>query len=393
MPKLLITPCRTALKSALIVAGMLSMSLACADPLKVCSDPDNMPFSKSEGSDKGLYIELAEMVGKRLGTSVEYVWWLSHNQRRAVRNTMDSCDAYFALPATADYKVRGAERTHAFLDVGYAIVGPASFKLGALDDLKGKRVGVLHGSPPHVLLSSETGYEPRNYRAQEDIFAALAAGEVELAILWGPSAGFENKTTQNNRWKITPVAGQGLNGQIAVAVSKNKPELKEKIDQALTELQPEIKKLQQKYGFPQAVPVVLDAKASWLNTTQQVAGGRALAGVLKFADKPEQPKLSHARSDAVDLRPNMVKVGDTNMDETKSMFNSRCSHCHGQNGASPQQERDLRKLKIRYADKWQEVAHSTITNGRPDMGMPTWGGTISDDDIQRIIKFLSTIQK
>jgi len=393
MPKSLITPCRTALKSALIVAGMLSMSLACADPLKVCSDPDNMPFSKSEGSDKGLYIELAEMVGKRLGTSVEYVWWLSHNQRRAVRNTMDSCDAYFALPATADYKVRGAERTHAFLDVGYAIVGPASFKLGALDDLKGKRVGVLHGSPPHVLLSSETGYEPRNYRAQEDIFAALAAGEVELAILWGPSAGFENKTTQNNRWKITPVAGQGLNGQIAVAVSKNKPELKEKIDQALTELQPEIKKLQQKYGFPQAVPVVLDAKASWLNTTQQVAGGRAPAGVLKFADKPDQPKLSHARSDAADLRLNMVKVSDTNMEETKSMFNSRCSHCHGQNGASPQQERDLRKLKIRYADKWQEVAHTTITNGRPDMGMPTWGGTISDDDIQRIIKFLSTIQK
>ncbi|MEY3791037.1 MAG: hypothetical protein RLZ09_1873 [Pseudomonadota bacterium] len=393
MPKSLITPCRTAFKSALIVAGMLSMSLACADPLKVCSDPDNMPFSKSEGSDKGLYIELAEMVGKRLGTSVEYVWWLTHNQRRAVRNTMDSCDAYFALPATADYKVRGAERTHAFLDVGYAIVGPASFKLNALDDLKGIRVGVLHGSPPHVLLSSETGYEPRNYRTQEDIFAALAAGEVELAILWGPSAGFENKTTQNNRWKITPVAGQGLNGQIAVAVSKNKPELKEKIDQALTELQPEIKKLQQKYGFPQAAPVMLDAKASWLNTTQQVAGGHAPAGVIKFADKPAQVTLSHARSDAVDLRLNMVKVSDTNIEETKSMFNSRCSHCHGQNGASPQQERDLRKLKIRYADKWQEVAHTTITKGRPEMGMPTWGGTISDDDIKRIIGFLETIQK
>jgi polar amino acid transport system substrate-binding protein len=393
MPKSLITPCRSALKTALIVAGMLSMSLACADPLKVCSDPDNMPFSKSEGSDKGLYIELAEMVGKRLGTSVEYVWWLSHNQRRAVRNTMDSCDAYFALPATADYKVRGAERTHAFLDVGYAIVGPASFKLGALEDLKGKRVGVLHGSPPHVLLSSETGYEPRNYRTQEDIFAALAEGEVELAILWGPSAGFENKTTQNNRWKITPVAGQGLNGQIAVAVSKNKPELKEKIDQALTELQPEIKKLQQKYGFPQAVPVVLDAKASWLSTTHQVAGGNAPAGAIKFADKHAQPTLTRARADAVDLRLNMVKVGDTNMDETKSMFNSRCSHCHGQNGASPQQERDLRKLKIRYADKWQEVAHTTITKGRPDMGMPTWGGTISDDDIKNIIGFLATIQK
>jgi len=112
MPKFLVTPGRSALKTALIFAGILTMSVASADTLKVCSDPDNLPFSKAEGSDKGLYIELAEMVGKRLGTSVEYVWWLTHNQRRAVRNTMDSCDAYFALPASADYKVRGAEKSH-----------------------------------------------------------------------------------------------------------------------------------------------------------------------------------------------------------------------------------------------------------------------------------------
>ena len=393
MPKLLVTPCRSALKTALIFAGILSMSVASADSLRVCSDPDNLPFSKSEGSDKGLYIELAELVGKRLGTSVEYVWWLTHNQRRAVRNTMDSCDAYFALPAAADYKVRGADKSHAFLDVGYAVVAPASFQLNRLEDLKGKRVGVLHGSPPHVLLSSETGYDSRNYRSQEDVFAALSAGEVELAILWGPSAGFENQTSHNNRWKVTPVAGQGLNGQVAVAVSKSKPELKEKINQALTELQPEIKKLQQKYGFPQSAPVTLDAKASWATTTRQVAGGTAPAGVIKYANKHDHATVSPARADASDLRLYMRKIADTSSEETKAMFNSRCSHCHGQNGASPQQERDLRKLKSRYADKWEDVAFTTINNGRPELGMPTWGGTISDDDIKRIIGFLKTIQK
>jgi mono/diheme cytochrome c family protein len=75
------------------------------------------------------------------------------------------------------------------------------------------------------------------------------------------------------------------------------------------------------------------------------------------------------------------------------MFNSRCSHCHGQNGASPQQERDLRKLSKRYDDKWREVAVTTITNGRTDLGMPNWGGTLSDGDIQNIVKFLETIQR
>lgn len=393
MPKSLVTPGRSALKTALIFAGLMTMSVAAADTLKVCSDPDNLPFSKAEGTDKGLYIELAEMVGKRLGSSVEYVWWLTHNQRRAVRNTMDGCDAYFALPASADYKVKGVEKSRAFLDVGYAIVGPASFKFGALEDLKGKRVGVLHGSPPHVLLSSEVGYEPRNYRDQDDVFNALAAGEIDLAILWGPSAGFDNQAKLQSRWKITPVAGEGLNGQVAVAVSKSKPELKEKIDQALTELQPEIRKLQQKYGFPQTAPVVLHAKGSWNVITDQVAGGTAHAGASKYSDKAGAAKMTLTRADKSDLRANLIKVADVDMEDIKAMFNSRCSHCHGQNGASPQQERDLRKLSKRYTDQWKEVAHTTITNGRPDLGMPTWGGTLSDGDIRNIIKFLDTIQR
>ncbi|MFM8468349.1 MAG: c-type cytochrome [Oxalobacteraceae bacterium] len=391
MPKFLVTPDRSALKTAFVFAGLLTMSAASADTLKVCSDPDNLPFSKAEGSDKGLYIELAEMVGKRLGTSVEYVWWLTHNQRRAVRNTMDSCDAYFALPASADYKVRGAEKSHSFLDVGYAVVGPASLKFGALEDLKGKRVGVQHGSTPHILLSSEEGYEPRNYRDQDEIFAALAKGEIDAAILWGPSAGFDNQSKFQSRWKITPVAGHGLNGQVAVAVAKGKPELKEKIDQALTELQPEIKKLQKKYGFPQTAPVVLDAKGSWNSITEQVAVGTAQAGIKKFSDKGVS-KMTLTGGQA-DLKANMIKVADVDMEEVKAMFNSRCSHCHGQNGASPQQERDLRKLSKRYTDKWQEVAHTTITNGRPELGMPTWGGTISDADIRNIVKFLASIQR
>ena len=109
-----------------LVTGVFAAPLASADTIKICADPDNLPFSKSEGAEKGLYIELADMVVQRLGASAEYVWWLTYNQRRAVRNTMDMFDAYFALPANADYKMRGLDKTHAFLDVGYAVVAPAS---------------------------------------------------------------------------------------------------------------------------------------------------------------------------------------------------------------------------------------------------------------------------
>jgi mono/diheme cytochrome c family protein len=305
---------------------------------------------------------------------------------------MDMCDAYFALPANADYKMRGLEKTRAFLDVGYAVVAPASFKFSGMEDLKGKRIGVLHGSTPHIVLSNETGYDCHNYREQDAVLAALDKGEIDVAVLWGPSAGYANAKQFAERWKVTPVAGQGLNGQVAVAVSKKNPELKARIDQALTELQPEIKKLQEKYAFPQTVPVVLDAKGSWNAITDQVAGGSAQAHATQAVHKNAAGMMAAGGAKA-DWRANMIKVNDVNLDDTKAMFNSRCSHCHGQNGASPQQERDLRKLSKRYEDKWREVAVTTITNGRPELGMPNWGGTLSDGDIQNIVKFLETIQR
>ena len=74
-------------------------------------------------------------------------------------------------------------------------------------------------------------------------------------------------------------------------------------------------------------------------------------------------------------------------------FNDRCSHCHGSDGYSPVRERDVRYLKMRYSDKWQETATVTIKNGRPDAGMPTWKDILKESDVQQIISFLVTVQK
>ena len=368
---------------AFVMASMASSSFA-AEPLRVCSDPDNLPFSKSEGPDKGLYIDLAEMVGKRLGTTVEYVWWLSFNQRRALRNTMEGCDAYFALPADAAYRVKGVDKSNAFLDLSYAIVAPLGKTFTGLADLKGKRVGVLFGSPPQILLATREGYTWNTFRTHEQMFEALEKGEVDLALMWGPSAGFDNLKLFNSRWQVLPVRGDSLTGQVAVAVSKSKPGLKDQINQALQDLQPEIAKLVVKYGFPTQAPIdlVLTTKTP-LNSSSTVTAqklpvksGFVRVG-MKEAQKPEW----------------LVANASLSADEAKSVFNNKCSHCHGANGASPVQERDLRKLTIRYKDEWKDVAYNTITKGRPDYGMPAWNGIIPDEEIKSLIDFLSTVQR
>ena len=368
---------------AFVMASMASSSFA-AEPLRVCSDPDNLPFSKSEGPDKGLYIDLAEMVGKRLGTTVEYVWWLSFNQRRALRNTMEGCDAYFALPADAAYRVKGVDKSNAFLDLSYAIVAPLGKTFTGLADLKGKRVGVMFGSPPQILLATREGYTWNTFRTHEQMFEALEKGEVDLALMWGPSAGFDNLKLFNSRWQVLPVRGDSLTGQVAVAVSKSKPGLKDQINQALQDLQPEIAKLVVKYGFPTQAPIdlVLTTKtplnSSSTLTAQKLPAKSGFVRVgMKESQKPEW----------------LVANASLSADEAKSVFNNKCSHCHGANGASPVQERDLRKLTIRYKDEWKDVAYNTITKGRPDYGMPAWNGIIPDEEIKSLIDFLSTVQR
>ena len=369
---------KTALSAVALASITLSSTMA-AETLRVCSDPDNLPFSKSEGSDKGLYIELAEMVGQRLGAKVEYVWWLSFNQRRALRNTMEGCDAYFALPADSEYKVKGLSKSNPFLNVSYAIVAPQGVKVSALSDLKAKKIGVLHASPPQILLASQGGYTASTFRSQEEVFEALNKKEIDAALLWGPSAGFDNKKQFDNRWQVIPINGEGLGGQVAVAVSKENQELKDRINKALEELKPEIQQLTVKYGFPLQAPLMVNSRKPSTHFAQSSVTP-AKTGFIKVSDKPQQREWLVAES------------GDT-IAEAKSNFNNKCSHCHGSNGASPIPERDLRKLSKRYKDEWKDVAYTTITKGRPDLGMPTWGGILPDEEIKAIIEFLATTQK
>ena len=369
---------KTALTATALMAATVTSSMA-ADALRVCSDPDNLPFSKSEGADKGLYIELADMVGQRMGAKVEYVWWLSFNQRKALRNTMEGCDAYFALPADAEYKVKGLAKSNAFLNVSYAIVAPQGLTVTTLSDLKPKKIGVLHASPPQILLASKGGYTASTFRSQEEVFEALNKKEIDAALLWGPSAGFDNKKLFDNRWQVIPINGEGLGGQVAVAVSKDNPELKERINKALEELKPEIQQLTVKYGFPLQVPLIVNVRKTDTHYAQSTVTP-AKTGFMKVSDKPKQREWLVAES------------GDT-IAEAKSNFNNKCSHCHGSNGASPISERDLRKLSMRYKEEWKDVAYNTITKGRPDLGMPTWGGILPEEEIKSIIEFLVTVQK
>jgi polar amino acid transport system substrate-binding protein len=245
-------------KGALALVGALLLGLSAAPPaepiskLRVCADPDNLPFSREGGAERGLYVELAELVAARLGGSAEYFWWRSYFGKRTVRNTLlsDECDAYFGLPYDKTFMSQSVALTRPFLDMGYAVIAPRPPGLSAVDDLKGRRVAVQFSSPPQLLLSERGGYELVTFRQAEDALEALARREVDAAFVWGPVAGYFNKRRLGGAYQVSPVAGPGLQWQAAVGVRQREESLRAAIDGELAQLAPDIARLDAKYGFP-----------------------------------------------------------------------------------------------------------------------------------------------
>jgi mono/diheme cytochrome c family protein len=104
------------------------------------------------------------------------------------------------------------------------------------------------------------------------------------------------------------------------------------------------------------------------------------------ADGAASPEAGPAASNPYEGNAAAAEAG-------RSLFNQNCAHCHGPDALSPLRERDLRRLRIRYAGRMAEVFYYTVTHGRPEKGMPNWKGALDDSTFWRIFTFLETVQK
>lgn len=405
---------RRQLVTALCTIFLTGVALG-AGPLRVCADPDNLPFSKSDGPERGLYIELAELLAKKITAEpVQYTWWATYNQRRALRNTAGDCDAVFALPTDADYRARGLQKSTPFLNLGYALVSAPAFTFTNLSDLRGKRLGVQFQTNPHVLLSQRDDLPFTTYRGHDEVFAALVKGEIDAGFVWGPLAGFDNQRKYASRWKVTPLNGKDLTGQVSIAVRRDKPELLKEIDTALDGLKAEIAALAVKYGFPQGSPVNLSIVAQTDVALPAAASATRVPGHLMVltqsnatddAGKTKRPAAkpkASAGTNAAKAATGAVATQEAVAQAPalspaallgRTRFNNQCAHCHGADGASPVRERDLRRLKMRYDAQWKDTALTTIKNGRADAGMPPWKDILKEPDLDQLLSFIETVQK
>jgi mxaJ protein len=202
-----------------VVTGAgLSVSSATA-PLRVCADPNNLPFSNQRR--EGFENRLADLLAADLGTTVHYTWWA---QRRGfLRNTLDAgrCDVVMGVPTSVEL----AGVTQPYYQSTYVFVTRAArhLRIGGFDDpvLRSLRIGVqligddgANSPPAHALsrrgmIGNLVGYSVYgDYRTDSPpaaIVAAVADGAIDVAAAWGPMAGYF-AARQRERLDVVPVA-------------------------------------------------------------------------------------------------------------------------------------------------------------------------------------------
>ena len=88
---------------------------------------------------------------------------------------------------------------------------------------------------------------------------------------------------------------------------------------------------------------------------------------------------------ATSATPELIATG-------KEVFNGICAHCHGPDAVQGVKKIDLRRLTLRYGDGAHNMYWKAVHEGRPSKGMPTWKGVFTDEQLEQIYAFLSSVQ-
>jgi mxaJ protein len=251
-------------------------------PLRVCADPNNLPFSNKRR--EGFENRIAELLARDMGTTVQFSW--RPQMRGFVRKGLKAgaCDVYMGVPAAFGQLLT----TKPYYRSTYVIVYRTNSRVHvrSLDDsaLHSLKVGVhmigddYQNTPPAQALAARgiidnvRGYpivgDLSKPNPQAEILRALERGEIDVAIVWGPFAGYFAKhlPTPLTIVPVTPAhdqSGQTFAFAIAMGVARGDTALARSLDTLLARERPAIHRILSEYGVPlDSAPALSDATSS-----------------------------------------------------------------------------------------------------------------------------------
>lgn len=267
--------------TVLAVASLAALPLEAQRPapmqpglLRVCADPDNLPFSNEAG--EGLENRIAELMAKTWDSKLEYVWWAAPRGMMRMLNGR-YCDVTLQMPVLSDM----AGVTKPYYRTSYVIVQrkDAPHRVTGLDDpeLKRLKIGVHlfsadgENTPPAMALSRHgvvgnlVGFSTTYVGGQarpEDIVKAVADKSIDLAMVWGPIAGYYAKRLGLDL-SFTPIEDDTLTRMpfaysMGMATRRADRAFRDSVQAFIDAHRPELQRILDDYGIP-TVPIPADS--------------------------------------------------------------------------------------------------------------------------------------
>jgi quinoprotein dehydrogenase-associated probable ABC transporter substrate-binding protein len=228
---------------------------------RVCSDPANLPFSNDKG--EGFENKIAELMAKKLNVPLKYTWY--PNTVGFLRNTLRvrRCDVVMGIVTGAEL----VQTTNPYYRSVYVMVTRKADNIAAdkIEDpaLKDLKIGLNAGAPPADLVAqSGLASHVRPYdlyvdtRVQtpgKDMVNDLAKKEIDVALLWGPIAGYF-AAQHGDELKVTPLLNEPKKNRmefyITLAVRPGESKWKNDLNTLLRDNKAEIDQILRDYHVP-----------------------------------------------------------------------------------------------------------------------------------------------
>jgi len=186
---------------AAIILGLSAVQLpAAAKPLRVCADPDYLPYSNKAG--QGFENKIAEAVAKMMGTTVEYTWANTRGEGgfpQFLQNTLEAnkCDVVMSLP----YGSAEAHTTQPYYTSSYVFVFKKknNYNIESIDSpiLKRLRLGFEEDTPVEDAIKIRGLYPKSTHfevgansdESPMEMLNAIQQARIDVLITWEPAIG------------------------------------------------------------------------------------------------------------------------------------------------------------------------------------------------------------
>jgi quinoprotein dehydrogenase-associated probable ABC transporter substrate-binding protein len=240
-------------------------SIELVDPhvFRACADPRDLPFSNEAG--EGFENKIAELFAHKLGKSLAYTFY--PDATGFIRNTLNAhrCDVVLGIAQGADI----VQPTNPYYRTSYVAAYHQDGPLKGLDSLsdprlKTAKIGIVAGTPPATILAEngllgriksyalvvDTRFDSPTHEMMDD----LERGEIDVALLWGPIAGFYATKAKTPTAIVPLVKEQGgatrMAFRIVMGVRHSDQNWKRALNKLITENQTEIQAILHSYGVP-----------------------------------------------------------------------------------------------------------------------------------------------